>query len=564
MDARPWIRNYPDGVPADVGWESMPLDRVVRRTTMRYPERAALVFFDHRIPYRELDAEIDRLAAGLQALGVGKGDRVLLFMPNCPQMVMTYVAVWRIGAVAVPANPVYTAAELAHEARDSGAETVVVLSMLYERTRQIRDETPLKRVIVTNIKEYFRGPTRALFTLLKERSGGHRVDITGEPDTYWFKDVLAMGDRPDPVDVEPSDLAALLYTGGTTGVPKGAALTHENLMANAAQIAAWAPHLVEGREIMLTALPLAHAYSLTVCMMYSLLRGFTQILVPDARDLVTILKVIDHHKPTIFPGVPTLYNAISRHRHVVDKKYDLTSITTCLSGAAALPPDVKQRFEAVTGGRLVEGYGLSEASPVTHANPLDGSDRIGMIGLPLPGTDCKIVDEATETVTLGPHERGVLCVAGPQVMVGYWNRPDETAQVIIEEGGKRWLHTGDVAVMDGDGFFQIVDRKKDMILSSEGFNIYPREVEDVLFEHPGVAEAGVIGVPPDGHRQRVKAFVVRAEGSKVTEEELKAFCRERLARYKVPSEIEFRDDLPKSFVGKVLRRELAADEILRS
>ena len=562
MNARLWLRNYPDGVPSDVGWESMPLDRLLRRTTMRYPERAALVFFDHQVTYRELDAEVDRLAAGLQALGVGKGDRVLLFMPNCPQMVMTYFAVWRIGAIAVPANPVYTAAELAHEARDAGAETAVVLSMFYERVRQVRDETPLRRVVVTNIKEYFRGPTRALFTLLKERSGGHRVDITGDADTYWFKDVLTMGDRPDPVDIDPGDLAALLYTGGTTGIPKGAALTHENLMANAAQIAAWAPHLVEGREVMLTALPLAHAYSLTVCMMYSIVRGFTQVLVPDARDLVNILKVVDHHKPTIFPGVPTLYNAVSRHRHVVDKKYDLTSITTCLSGAAALPPDVKHRFEEVTGGRLVEGYGLSEASPVTHANPLDGTDRIGMIGLPLPGTDCRIVDEATETVTLGPGERGVLCVAGPQVMFGYWNRPDETAQVITVEDGRRWLHTGDVAVMDGDGFFQIVDRKKDMILSSEGFNIYPREVEDVLFDHPGVAEAGVIGVPPDGHRQRVKAFVVRAEGSKVTEEELKAFCRERLARFKVPSEIEFRDDLPKSFVGKVLRRQLAADEIL--
>ena len=306
-------------------------------------------------------------------------------------------------------------------------------------------------------------------------------------------------------------------------------------------------------------LPLTHSYSITVSMNHSIMQGYTQLIIPDARDLVSVLKVIDAHRPTVFPGVPTLYAALSRHRHVASGKYDISSIDYCISGAAALPPEVQRHFQAVTGARLVEGYGLSEASPVTHCNPLGEADHIGSIGVPLPGTDACIVDEDAETELVPPGERGVLCVRGPQVMQGYWNMPEETALALrTHDDGQVWLHTGDVAVMDDTGLFRIVDRKKDMILAGGGFNVYPREIEDVLYEHPAVREAGVIGVPVGGQDQRVKAFVV-VDGE-VEADELIEFCRERLARYKIPREIVFRDELPKTFVGKVLRRELMAEE----
>ena len=559
-ESRPWHQMYQDGVPPDVEWPDGPLDGLLRRSALKYPDKNALVFFDRGITYGQLDAVVDSLAAGLQAKGLEKGDRVSLFMPNCPQLVMAYEAVWRCGAVAVPSNPLYTATEFAHQARDAGSRFAIVLSMNYERVREGRKDTPIEHVIVTNIKEYFKGPLKALFTILKEKKGGHRVDFTSDANTYEWSDVLA--DRaPTPVEVTSDDLAMLMYTGGTTGVPKGAMLTHRNMMANAFQTRAWSPQAVEGEEVMMTALPLTHSYSVTVSMNHSISAGFTQLLIPDARDLNNLLKIIDSHHPTYFPGVPTLYSAISRHRHVVSGKYDVSSVNWCISGAAALPPEVKRGFEAASGGTLVEGYGLSEASPVTHANPLDGKGETGMIGLPIPGTDCRIVDEDTETAAVATGERGVLCVSGPQVMQGYWNMPEATADVLrTDDTGKVWLHTGDVAVMDEKGRFAIVDRKKDMILAAGGFNVYPREVEDALFEHPDVIDAGVIGVPVGSPDQRVKAFVVVEEGKSLTEEELIDFCRDRLARYKIPRAVEFRDELPKTFVGKILRRELMEQE----
>ena len=352
-----------------------------------------------------------------------------------------------------------------------------------------------------------------------------------------------------------------MYTGGTTGTPKGAMLSHRNLVANSRQGQAWSTGLVEAGEIMLTALPLTHSYAMTVCMNHSIDRGYTQVIVPDPRDIEGLLKVIDRYRPTLVPGVPALYAALANHPAVQKRKYDLTSIKQCMSGAAGLPPEVQRRFQEVTGGRLVEGYGLSEASPVTHANPLAGQDRIGTIGIPFPDTDCRIVDEETETRILGPGERGVLCISGPQVMLGYWNRPDETAATLVADAdGTIWLHTGDVAVMDEDGFFHIVDRKKDLILAGGGLNVYPREIEDVLYQHPAVAEAAVIGVPPNSPDQRVKAFVVLRPDTPATEEEIIEFCRGQLARFKVPKFVEFREVLPRTFVGKVLRRELSAEE----
>jgi long-chain acyl-CoA synthetase len=566
MEARPWHRWYDPGVPTSLDYPSITLTDLLTRTASRYPDKKALVFFNHAITFGELDTLTDRLAAALQELGVGKGDRVSIFLPNCPQTVISYQAIWRAGAVAVPANPLYTAAEFGHQAADAGSRVAFCLTLNYPRVREARPQTALEHVIVTGIKEYFPPVLRALFTVAKERKEGHRVDISGEPNTYWFQEVIASApEEPRPVTTEPGDLACLMYTGGTTGVPKGAMLTHRNLVCNSRQGQAWSTGLVEGGEIMLTALPLTHSYAMTVCMTHSIDRGYTEVIVPDPRDIKGLLKVIDRQRPTLVPGVPALYAALANHPAVAKGKYDLTSIKQCMSGAAGLPPEVQRRFQEVTGGRLVEGYGLSETSPVTHANPLATQDRIGTIGIPFPDTDARIVDEETETRVVGPGERGVLCISGPQVMMGYWHNPEETAAALrTDPDGTVWLHTGDVAIMDEDGFFHIVDRKKDLILAGGGLNVYPREIEDVLYEHPAVAEAGVIGVPVGSPDQRVKAFVVLKEGASATAEELQEFCRGRLARFKVPKFIEFRDSLPRTFVGKVLRRELAAEEQRRA
>lgn len=566
MEERPWHRWYDPGVPISLEYPDLTLIDLLKRTAARHPDKNALVFFNRPMTFRQLDALTDRLAAALQELGVEKGDRVSIYLPNCPQTELAYQAIWRAGGVAVPANPLYTAAEVGRQVGDAGSRVAFCLTLNYPRLREARPHTDLEHVIVTSIKEYFPPVLRGLFTLLREKKEGHRVDITGDENTYWLQDVIASApEEPQPVAVRPEDLAVLMYTGGTTGVPKGAMLTHRNLVANSLQGQAWSTGLVEAGEIMLTALPLTHSYAMTVCMTHSIDRGYTQVIVPDPRDIKGLLKVIDRQRPTLVPGVPALYAALADHPGVRSGRYDLTSIKQCMSGAAGLPPETQRRFQEVTGGRLVEGYGLSETSPVTHANPLATQDRIGTIGIPFPDTDCRIVDEETESRIMAPGERGVLCVSGPQVMKGYWHNPEETAATLrTDPDGTVWLHTGDVAIMDEDGFFHIVDRKKDLILAGGGLNVYPREIEDVLVEHPAVAEAGAIGVPVGSPDQRVKAFVVLRPGAHATAEELQEFCRGRLARFKVPKFIEFRDSLPRTFVGKVLRRELAAEEQARA
>lgn len=561
MEERIWHRHYDPNVPTGLEYPDATLGDFLTAAVERWGGRPAIRFMGGEMDYRALDAAARRFAAALQGLGVGKGDRVSVFMANCPQTVIAYEAIWRAGAVAVPSNPLYTAAEFGHQAADAGARVVVCLSMMYDRVVTALPRTQIEHVVVTNIKEHFPPMLRALFTLLKEKGGGHRADLSGEPRAVWMRDLMAAAPAdPTPVEVSPDDLAVLMYTGGTTGVPKGVMLTHRNMVANCRQLQAVSPGLTPGAEIMVSALPLTHSYAMTVCMNHSIDRGYLQVIVPDARDIKGLLKTIDNERATLLPGVPALYAALGSHPGVVGGKYDLTSISQCVSGAAGLPPEVQRRFEDLTGGKVVEGYGLSEASPVTHVNPLGGG-RNGTIGVPIPDTDSVVVDEETETRVLGAGERGVLCVRGPQVMRGYWNQPGETAATLrAHDDGNVWLHTGDIAVMSEDGFFSIVDRKKDMILASGGLNVYPREIEDVLYEHPSVREAGVIGVPVGGTDQRSKAFVVVDPEHPVTAEELIAFCAERLARFKVPKTIEFRDELPKTFVGKILRRELAEEE----
>jgi long-chain acyl-CoA synthetase len=562
METRPWHQHYDQEVPISLNYPSIPVHQCLKDTASKYPDNTALIFFDNKMTYRELDRLVDKFASGLQQLGVKKGDRVSAYMANCPQFVIAYYAVLRAGGIVVPCNPLYVARELEQQINDSGSKIVVCLSLLYPRVKAIRANTELEHVIVANIKEYFPGLLKLLFTLAKEKKDGHRVDFSGEANTHGFQDILnSASDKPAPVEITPDDTAVLMYTGGTTGVPKGAQLTQCNVLANAIQTANWMIGTREGEDVMMTALPLTHSYAMTVCMNQAIYRGYAQILIPNPRELDRLLKAVNKHKPSMLPGVPTLYMGINNYPDVKLGKYNVSSIKACISGAAGLPPEVQEEFQRITGGKLVEGYGLSEATPVTHCNPISSGGRIGTIGVPFPDTDCKIVDADSETDTLGPGEPGVLCISGPQVMKGYWGMPTETANVLrADDMGKVWLHTGDVAEMSEDGYFRIVDRKKDMILAGGGYNVYPREIEDVLYEHPKVMEASVIGVPVGGSDQRAKAFIVLRPGETATEAEIVEFCRERLAKYKVPKEVEFRQDLPKTMVGKILRRELMAQE----
>ncbi|HEY7468826.1 MAG TPA: long-chain fatty acid--CoA ligase [Acidimicrobiia bacterium] len=560
--ARPWHSHYDDGVPPSLRYPDTTLDEVLRQTATRFPEQPALVFFGNRITYHRLDELVDRMASSLQAMGVRPGDRVAVFMPNCPQMVISYYGIWRAGGVVVPINPLYTGAEFERQVNDSGATTAIVLSAFYNRVKAVRDRTGVNKVVVTNIKEYFPPLLRALFTIAKEKKEGHRVRLPGSDDVLAFPRALQLGsDKPLASFSRPDETAALLYTGGTTGIPKGAVLSHRNLLCNAQQVGVWATGLDDGAEVMMSALPLSHCYAMTVCMNLSIQRGWAQVLLPDPRDLSRLLSEIQGNRVTILPGVPTLYAAIANHPDVRAGKYDVRSIEVCISGAAGLPSEVQAEFQRITGGRLVEGYGLTEASPVTHANPIGSGGRTGTIGLPLPDTRCKIVDVETQSEEMEPGRPGILCISGPQVMSGYWNRADETESTLrVDDDGVSWLHTGDVAEMSPDGYFRIIDRQKDMILAAGGLNVYPREIEDVLYQHPKVLQAAVIGVPVGGMDQRAKAFVVLREGQKATEEEILGYLGTMLARFKVPKSVEFREELPLAFTGKVLRRVLAEEE----
>jgi long-chain acyl-CoA synthetase len=440
---------------------------------------------------------------------------------------------------------------------DSGAETVVTLSLTYPTVKQIRAETGLEHVVVTNVKEYFPRLLRFLFTVFREKKEGHYQDISGDADTHWFQDILRSAPpRPSPVGINMGDTAVLMYTGGTTGTIKGAQLTHRNLQANAVQIRHWFPALNEGEETILAALPFYHSYGMTTCMNLGIRTRTTNVLIVNPRVTAHILKSIDRHNAGFYPGVPAFYIAIINHPDV--NAYRLKSIKACISGAAPLPETVQREFEAMTGGRLVEGYGLSEASPVTHVNPVFVERRNGTIGLPLPGTEAKIVDIETGTRKLGQGETGEMIVRGPQVMKGYWQKPIETAYA-LRNG---WLYTGDIARMDEDGYFEIVDRKKDVIVGTGGLNIYPSEIEKVLQQHPKIKKCAAIGVPVGIEKgERVKVFVVLEEGEMVTEGEIRAFCRENLTPYKIPKFIEFRTALPVTPFGKVLRRVLLEEEM---
>jgi long-chain acyl-CoA synthetase len=554
-----WEKAYDPGVPRHLSYPAITLHSLLERTAAEHPDAVATVFggavgrrcIDAPMTYRRLNELADRFAAGLQRLGVRKGDRVAIVLPNCPQFVYSFYGTLKAGAVIVPTNPLYTVRELHNQLADSGARVVVVLSRLYPQVAEAAQGTAVERIVVTNVKEHFPLALRLLFTLARERKEGHRVDISGDARALWLTEMLAEGGTPEPVAVTPADLAVLQYTGGTTGIPKGAMLSHRALVANVHQCRAWHTTIREGDRL-LAIMPFFHVYGLTVVMNLAVLVGMTMVLIPRP-ELRHIFLAIEKHRPRFFPGAPRIYVLLNESRDLI--RYDLRSIESFLSGSAPLPVEVMRRFEELTGGKMLEGYGLTEAAPVTHSNPREGLRKPGSVGIPMPDVDCKIVDLETGTREVEPGETGELCLRGPNLMDGYWQRPDETA-LVLRDG---WLYTGDIVRMDEDGYFSVVDRKKEMIIVS-GFKVYPREVDEVLYAHPAVLEAAAVGVPHHSKGEVVKAFVVLRKGMSATAQEIVDHCRASLAPYKVPVAVTFRDELPKTLIGKVLRRVLAEGE----
>ena len=548
-----WSKAYDEGVRRKVEIPDINLYQLLERTAKRYPDKKATSYFNASLTYSQLLNQVDIFAAVLAKKGIGKGDRVAVMLPNCPQYLISYFALARLGAIVAQTSPLYKSDELLFELQDAECKWIILLDLLYPVLSPIEKQSSLEGVIFTRVSDYFPFHLKMLYPI-KQLKEGTKVKVPSRSNYYWFKSLISQSTgTPPEVKIDPDqDVALFQFTGGTTGRPKGAQLTHKNVVANAYQTKEWLGNdCQEGKERILDVLPLFHSYGMTTTMNLSVLIGGTLILLPRF-DLEQVLKIIEKDKPTLFPGVPTLYVAIINHPEI--GKYDLSSIKSCISGAAPLPVEVQRRFEELTGGKLVEGYGLSEASPVTHCNPVMGRGKEGSIGIPMSNTRASIIDvETGEELPVG--EKGELALTGPQVMKGYWKRPEET-EAVLEDG---WLYTGDIATMDEDGFFFIVDRKKDMIISG-GFNVYPREVEEVLYEHPAVKEAVVCGISEEYHGEVVKAYIVIKEDRETSEEEIIAFCKEKLSAYKVPKEVDFRQELPKTMVGKILRRELRKEE----
>lgn len=562
-----WLQSYESQISGEITFPEMTLADVLAESARKYPYNTATNFVlsylaggrvtvGGKMTYRKLQEMVDRFATALYQLGVRKGDRVALMLPNSPHFVISFFAAAKIGAIVVNNNPTYTSRELKHQLVDSGAETIILLNIFYPRLREVQADTPIKRVIVAHVFDTLSFPSSTLVKAKQKRSDDW-VDVRPEHDIFFFQRLLEKyGPTPPKNDVTPNDVALFQYTGGTTGLPKAAMLTHRNIVANTHQISAWMPSAKPGQEKVMAAIPFFHVYGMTVAMIYGVHLGAELTIVPNPRPIDNVMSVIQKERTTIFPGVPAMYIGVVNHPKVGE--YDLKSVKACISGSAPLPMEVQERFGKLTGGRLVEGYGLTEAAPVTHCNPVYGTRKNGSIGVPLPGVEARLINlEDGGDVLPGTDVTGELLVRGPQVMKGYWGREEETANTIDAEG---WLHTGDICRIDDEGYFFIVDRKKDMIIAS-GFKILPRDVEEVLFMHPKVQEAVVVGIPnPKRGDDTVKAYIVSREGGEPTIEELREFCKQHLAPYKVPREFEFRTELPKTIVGKVLRRVLLEEE----
>lgn len=551
---KPWLDLYPEEIKKELDYTPKPLQDYLTKAAELYPDKSAIHFMGKEINYRDLYNSALKFANYLRTLGVEKGDRVAIMLPNTPQSVIGYYGVLYAGGVVVQTNPLYMEREIEYQMKDSGAKVILTMDILFPKVTKVMQETSLQHVIVTAIKDYLPFPKNLIYPFIQKKQYNIVVKVEPSEKNHLFTDIMKTADNT-PIDIPfdfEEDLALLQYTGGTTGFPKGVMLTHKNLVSNAMMCDTWLYKCKKGEEIILGILPFFHVYGMTTVMILSVMQGYKMVLLPKF-DAETTLKTIQKQKPTLFPGAPTIYIGLLNHPNL--KKYDLSSVDSCISGSAPLPVEVQQKFEEVTGGKLVEGYGLTESSPVTHSNFLWDRERVkGSIGIPWPDTDAAVFSMETGE-KLPPNEIGEICVKGPQVMKGYWNRPEET-EMTLKDG---WLLTGDLGYMDERGYFFVVDRKKDMIIAG-GFNIYPREIEEVLYEHPDVQEVVAAGIPDPYRGETVKAYIVLKENSKLTEEDLDSFTRKHLAAYKVPRIYEFRDELPKTAVGKILRRALVDEE----
>ncbi|MGM0830412.1 MAG: long-chain-fatty-acid--CoA ligase [Bacillota bacterium] len=551
---KPWFAEYPAEISTELDLIAKPLQSYLSEAATLYSSKVAIQFMGKELTYTELHESSLKFAHYLKTLGIKKDDRVAIMLPNTPQSVIAYYGILYAGGIVVQTNPLYMEREIEYQMKDSGAKVILTLDILYPRVSKVMKNTELEHIIVTAIKDYLPFPKNLIYPFIQKKQYGIVVKVDHSGQNHLFTEIMKTA-KPESTNQEfdfENDVALLQYTGGTTGFPKGVMLTHKNLVANASMCDAWLYKCKKGEERVLGILPFFHVYGMTAVMILSVMQGYKMILLPKF-DPETTLKTIQKQKPTLFPGAPTIYIGLLNHPEL--KNYDLSSIDSCLSGSAPLPVEVQQQFEDVTGGKLVEGYGLTESSPVTHSNFLWDKERIkGSVGVPWPSTDAAIFSLETGE-PLPPNEMGEIVVKGPQVMKGYWNRPEETEQT-LRDG---WLLTGDLGYMDERGYFYVVDRKKDMIIAG-GFNIYPREIEEVLYEHPAIQEVVAAGVPDEYRGETVKAYVVLKEGEVLTEEELNEFARKYLAAYKVPRIYEFRKELPKTAVGKILRRALVEEE----
>ena len=556
MTEKVWLDLYPDEIPSTITYEEIPIQSYLTKAYENSPDKTAIHFMGKEITYKTFYQSSLKFANYLQSIGIEKGDRVAIMLPNCPQSAIAFFGILYSGAIVVQTNPLYTERELKYQLVNSGAKAILALDLLFPRVDNVVKETSIEHVIITGIKDYLPFPKNVIYPFIQKKE--HKMSVTVEHrGMYHLYTELMKVAKPIPIQTEfnfTKDVALLQYTGGTTGPPKGVMLTHENLVSNTAMCEAWLYQAKRGEEVVLGMLPFFHVYGMTTVLVLTVMMRNKMVLMPKP-DMDLALKTIAKQKPTLFPGAPTMYIGLLNHPHI--QKFDLSSIQACISGSATLPIEVKEKFEQVTGGKLVEGYGLTETSPVTHANFVwAGSvyNQKGSIGVPWPNTDaCILGPENSKPLPNG--EVGEIAVKGPQVMKGYWEMPEETENTFRDE----WFLTGDLGRMDDQGRFYIVDRKKDMIIAS-GFNVYPREVEEVLYEHAAILECVVAGVPDPYRGENVKAFIVLKEGTSVTEEELDAFCRKNLAAFKVPHLYEFRNVLPKTAVGKILRRTLIEEE----
>lgn len=548
-DQKIWLNSYEKGVTPILDFEDILIPDYLKQSVQNFPDNPALIFQGFTLTFKELDEMVSRFTAVLKGFGIKKGDSVAILLPNVIPCVVAYYATLRIGAIVVLNNPLYADRELEHQFNDSNSTFLITLDLLANRMVKLREKTSIKTIVYTSIGDYLPFIKRLLFPLVAKKKG-LAADVLPAPDLFKFKDVMAKyGPDDSQADVDMDDTAMYQYTGGTTGVSKGVILTHRNLSYQIQQVAAWFPEFKKGQETMLGALPIFHVFGMTTSMNLAIYFGWSNVLVPKPQP-EPLLEAISKFKVTFAPLVPTMFIGILDHPSLPNT--DLTSIKGCFSGSAPLPMDVIRNFQEKTGSIIVEGFGLTESTPVTHINPFEGKRKQGSIGIPIPQTECKIVDLEDSTKEMPAGEAGELLIRGPQVMKGYLGRPDETKKTITEDG---YLCTGDVAKMDEDGYFYIVDRIKDMIISG-GYNVYPRDIDEVLFDHPKILEACSIGIPHEKRGEAIKAFVILKEGETLTEQEVIDYCRTKLATYKLPTVVEFKQELPKSNVGKILRKDL--------